>query len=160
MLIGGLAVALWGEPRATLDADFTIWVEPEDLESSIAALSQRLRALPADPPGFARQTRALPVETSAGVRVDLILGSLPYERLAINRARRKEVAGGAVPVASVEDLILMKLISERQKDIDDARGLLRRFKASLDRAYLKPRLVELAEALARPDILQVLREES
>ena len=28
MLIGGLAVSLWGEPRATLDVDLSLWVEP------------------------------------------------------------------------------------------------------------------------------------
>ena len=32
MLIGGLAVAQWEEPRATLDIDITIWVEPDRLE--------------------------------------------------------------------------------------------------------------------------------
>lgn len=26
MLIGGLAVSMWGEPRATLDVDLTVWV--------------------------------------------------------------------------------------------------------------------------------------
>jgi hypothetical protein len=31
MLIGGVAVALWGEPRATLDVDITILVEPDQL---------------------------------------------------------------------------------------------------------------------------------
>ena len=28
MLVGGMAVGLWGEPRTTLDLDFTIWRLP------------------------------------------------------------------------------------------------------------------------------------
>jgi hypothetical protein len=69
----------------------------------------------------------------------------------------KQIAGRTIPVASVEDLILVELISERPKDITDARMLLRRFEKTLDREYLEPKLEERAEALARPDILAAFR---
>ena len=62
-------------------------------------------------------------------------------------------------IATVEDLIWMKLISERHKDIEDARRLIRRFRLTLDRAYLEPRLRELSEALARQDILAIFLHE-
>jgi len=62
-------------------------------------------------------------------------------------------------VASVEDLLFMKLASERSKDIQDSRALLPRFRKTLDRAYLEPRLKELADGLARPDILTIYHEE-
>jgi hypothetical protein len=52
MLIGGLAVSAWGEPRTTVDLDLAIWVEPEDLEPSIARPCKQLRPLPADPVSF------------------------------------------------------------------------------------------------------------
>lgn len=71
----------------------------------------------------------------------------------------KPLAGRLIPVASVEDLLLMKLISERQKDLADARALLRRYRESLDLSYLMPKLEELAEALAQPDILEIARAE-
>jgi hypothetical protein len=54
----------------------------------------------------------------------------------------------------------MKPISERHKDVDDARRLIRRFRHSLDRAYLEPRLRELSEAFARQDILEIFRREA
>jgi len=153
-----LAVSLWGEPRTTLDLDLTIWVEPEDLDQTVFRLCERLRSLSGDPVSFVRQTRVLPLRTSQDVRADLIFGALPYERQAIERARPREVAGKPIMVASVEDLILMKLVSERQKDLEDGRRLLRRFGDTLDRAYLEPRLTELAEGLGRPEILRILRE--
>jgi hypothetical protein len=157
MLIGGLAVSLWGEPRSTLDIDLSLWVEPEEFDSTIAALSLRLHALPPDPMAFARDTRVLPVESSQGVRADLVFAALPPEREAIRRARPMQVGGKVVNVASVEDLILMKLVSEREKDTEDARRLLARFMGRIDTAYLEPRLSELAEALARPGILEMFR---
>ena len=159
MLVGGLAVSLWGEARATLDVDWAVWVEPEDLERTITALCQRVPAAPSRPLEFVRRTRVLPVTTVQGVRADIIFATLPWEEQAISRSHTKLVAGKSVSVVSVEDLILMKIISERQKDIEDARRLLRRYRTSLDRGYLEPLLRELAESLARPDALATWEEE-
>ena len=54
----------------------------------------------------------------------------------------------------------MKLVSERQNDADDARALLRRCGKTLDRSYRAPKIEELAEGLARPDILSIFRSEA
>ena len=159
MLIGGLAVSLWGEPRATLDVDLSLWVESANFEPTLSALCARVAALPRDALAFATQTRVLPVSSSEGVRVDLVFASLDAEKQAIGRATAKQVGGKTVMVSSVEDLVLMKLISEREKDWEDARRLLRRFRGSIDRAYLEPRLTELSEALARPGIVDLFRRE-
>ena len=88
--------------------------------------------------------------------MDIIFAALPSEKDAIARALAKQIGGKTIMVSSVEDLILMKLVSEGQKDWEDARRLSRRLKESLERAYLEPRVRELAEALSRPDILDVL----
>ncbi|MEX2261704.1 MAG: nucleotidyl transferase AbiEii/AbiGii toxin family protein [Bryobacteraceae bacterium] len=159
MLIGGLAVAAWGEPRATLDVDLSLWVEPDRLDQTVTDLSMALRPLPQNPTNFVRSSRVLPVLANSGVRIDLVFASLPMEADLINRAKPIEVAGKVIPVASVEDIIWMKLISERKKDLEDAQGLLRRHRHSVDRKYLESRLSELAEALARPDVLDVLQRE-
>ena len=39
ILIGGIAVGLWGAPRATLDVDLTIWVEPDRLDATVKAFA-------------------------------------------------------------------------------------------------------------------------
>jgi predicted nucleotidyltransferase len=159
MLIGGLAVSAWGVVRATLDVDVSLWVEPERFESTVGALCSRLQPVPMDPLLFARETRVLPMISSHGIRVDLVFASLPAERDLITRAQPRELGGRTVNIATVEDLIWMKLISERHKDIEDARRLIRRFRLTLDRAYLEPRLRELSEALARQDILAIFLHE-
>jgi hypothetical protein len=157
MLIGGLAVSVWGEARSTLDADFSLWVEPQDLRAVVSRISGRLHSIPAEPVSFVEATKVLPVVTASGVRADLVFATLPDQRRVIARAVGKMIHGRIVAVASVEDLIWMKLISERQKDIEDARLLLRRHAHSLDRAYLEPLLEQLAEAFARADILENFR---
>lgn len=159
VLIGGLAVSLWGEPRSTLDIDLSLWVEPAEFDATVGAISARMRPLPQDALAFVRETRVLPVMSSQGVRADLVFAALPPELEAIRRAQPMLVGSRTVNVASLEDLILMKLVSEREKDAEDAQRLLARFKGKIDCNYLEPRLIELAEALARPGILEVyLRE--
>ncbi|HUJ24122.1 MAG TPA: nucleotidyl transferase AbiEii/AbiGii toxin family protein [Bryobacteraceae bacterium] len=160
MLIGGLAVSLWGEPRSTLDVDITVWVDPGELGRAVSELSKILHPTPSDPLAFVQQTRVLPAMSSQKLKIDIIFASLPEEQRMIERARPKRINGQTVMVASVEDLLFMKLASERSKDIEDARLLLRRFRKSIDRTYLEPRLKELAEGLARPDILAIYNEES
>ena len=102
----------------------------------------------------------LPLESRAGVRLDVVFGVLPIQRDAILRGVIKPIAGRVIPVASVEDLVVMKLVSERQKDLDDARALLRRFRKTIDRDYLAPLLTELAEALSQPGILSIFHDEA
>ena len=158
MLIGGLAVAMWGEPRATLDVDVSVWIEPESFDEGVGKICTRFRTLP-DALEFARRSRVVPILTSQSVRGDIVLGALPQERRLIERAERKKVGGIEIRVATVEDLILMKLISERPKDLDDAKRLLRRFRATLNTEYLEPQLQQFAEALARLDIVDIYRTE-
>jgi Nucleotidyl transferase AbiEii toxin, Type IV TA system len=159
ILIGGLAIASTGEARATLDVDVSVWTDPDKTHEAIDCLCRHLKPLPVDPREFVDKRHVLPVITSVGVRADIVFASLPVEREAIRRAVLKRLAGRLIPVASVEDLVLMKIISEREKDLTDARALLRRFRTSLDFDYLMPKLEELAEALAQPDILEVVRGE-
>jgi len=113
MLIGGLAVAAWGEARSTLDVDFCVWAEAETLESAVECLCNRLQPRTMKPRSFVEETRVLPLQT-AGIRLAVVFGVLPLQRQAISRAVRKHIAGRTIPVASVEDLIRMKHISERQ----------------------------------------------
>ena len=86
MLIGGLAAAVWGAGRSTLDADFSLWVEPDSLQEIVRHLCTRLHAIPADPFSFVAGTRVLPALSSNGVRADLVFASLQSERNVIGRA--------------------------------------------------------------------------
>lgn len=154
MLIGGHANAVWGEPRATLDVDVTIWAAEQQANHVLRSLESHFSCLVEDPERFVRDVRVLPLTSDRGVRVDLIFGLLPFEEQAIRRARVIDIGDADVSVCSPEDLILMKIISERQRDLDDARGVTRARYAELDLTYLEPRIRELAALLEKPAILQ------
>ena len=152
MIIGGMANAIWGEPRATLDIDITVWVNEQEIETIPERLSDPFTVLPEDPVDFIRETRVLPMETEAGVRIDCIFGMLPFEKAAIARSVNRSVAGKPIRFCTAEDLVLYKIISEREQDLRDVKAILRRRSHSLDRTYLDPRIQELADAFERPDI--------
>jgi hypothetical protein len=164
ILIGGLAVAVWGEPRSTLDVDLSVWADPEKLPDAVACLCRSLRSLTAEPLQFVERSRVLPLESRAGefVWISFLASCRSNARLsyAVSLSQVvKPIGGRMIPVATVEDLVLMKLVSERQKDLDDARALIRRFGKTLDREYLAPLLTELAEALSQPGILSIFHGE-
>ena len=152
MIIGGIANLIWGEPRATLDVDATVLVPAEEIDAFIEGVRREYRVLPADPKRFVRDTRVLPVAAQNGVRIDLIFGLLPFEEEAVGRAVAVEIAGGSIRVCTPEDLILMKMISERDRDLADAQAIVRRRLHELDLQYLEPRVREMAILLERDEI--------
>ncbi len=93
MVIGGMANAVWGEPRATLDIDVTIWFDEKDPDSVVSILRGQFRPLVDDHISFIHDTNVLPLESEDRVRVDLIFGILPYEQEAIDRAVEVAVEG-------------------------------------------------------------------
>jgi len=153
MVIGGIANLAWGMPRATFDIDVTVWAPAGSEPALISGLGAAFTALPEEPETFAMETRVLPLEVE-GFRVDLILGQLPYEEQAIRRARLVDMEGVKVRMCSPEDLIVHKVLSDRPKDLEDVRGIVRAQGERLDRAYLDPIVRGLASDLARPGILE------
>ena len=65
-----------------------------------------------------------------------------------------EIGDISIKFCTAEDLILLKIISERSKDLQDIRGILRFQKENLDYPYLEPRIKELSDLLDRPGIRQ------
>lgn len=158
MVIGGMAFTVWGIARSTVDVDVTVWVEEDRLKGFVEEVSRHFEITPSKPLDFIRETRVLPVTTAAGVAVDIVFGMLPFELEALDRAVTRKVAGEEVKFCTAEDLILHKIISEREQDILDVRQLIEIQRDKLDRGYLDPRVNELANLLERPEILDTYRQ--
>ena len=68
------------------------------------------------------------------------------------------IGGRSIRFCTAEDLVLMKIISSRDRDHADARAIVLRRLADLDLGYLEPRILELAALLARDDIKRLWEE--
>lgn len=157
VVIGGIANAIWGRPRVTLDADLKVLIGQRSISEFVELLRAQFRFRVPDAVGFARRTYVVPLYASNGAPLDLGLAYLPYEVQAIERAVTITYEGVIFPVCTAEDLIIHKAISEREKDWMDIDGILDRRGKHLDQSYIMGWLEQFAEALERPQILQRYR---
>lgn len=154
MVIGGFANLVWGEPRTTLDLDITLAAADADAVRFAGDIGA---VLVDDPAGFVARTRVLPVRMADETRIDLILATLPHELAAIERARPVDVGGRSVRICAPEDLVIHKIVSERDRDHLDVVGVLRRRAATIDLVFLDGVVEGLARDLARREILERYR---
>ena len=157
MIFGGFANLHWGRPRLTEDIDIKVDVPEPSWPGFVDGLSRRFILLVRDPLEFLHDTLVLPISTRTDVRVDLVMAAMPYEREAISRAASVAVGNRMVKISTAEDLILHKIISDRSRDRDDVEGVIMRQGPKLDRAYLDPRVEEMASGLEKPEILEFYR---
>ena len=165
-LIGGAALPAWGRIRATADADILIQLRL-DTDQGKLALGLTVKAL--REAGFAHLERAdrqkledkwvfqfwFPIrEHGISLRVDLIATGTREDEEIFNRAVLRKVDGFTVPVASCEDLILLKLAAARPVDLADATELLTINKEALDMTYLEGRAAQKKLTSQLREILQ------
>ncbi|MGH7353879.1 MAG: hypothetical protein ACRELS_04780 [Candidatus Rokuibacteriota bacterium] len=137
MIVGALAVAMWGEPRATADIDVTLRGDAERLDALAARAVAEGFALDREwlewqPLLRDRQRRLI----GAGAIVDLMRPRDAHEEGALERRRYVLVEGRQLPFAAPDDLILMKMKAGRPRDFEDASSVLAAQRATIDELYL------------------------
>lgn len=127
VLIGGIALIRHGVVRATRDVDVVLAPEPENLE--------RLRALIAEWPATRPDGSPVPDDAVAPGRtihlatphgeLDLLAERLPPLSFAELSARSelRRVDGVEVPICSLADLVALKRIAGRERDLVDLHDL-------------------------------------
>src|SRR5262249_52500871 len=68
----------------------------------------------------------------SGIPADIVLAGPGIEELFLARAKVVDVDGAHVPVACAEDVIVMKLLAGRPKDVDDVVAILAAHPDDLD----------------------------
>lgn len=159
VIVGGIAAGLLGEPRFTADVDAVLLLETDDLPLLLSrAAAQGLLPRIADAEAFAAKNRVLLLRHSeSGIDVDLSLGMLDFEREMIQRSRSADLGGLKVRLPTPEDLIVMKAVAHRPKDLQDIRAILESH-PKLDKKYIRAQVRQFAKALEMPELLKDLSE--
>lgn len=144
-IIGGLAVARWGQPRATQDVDISLLTgfgnEREYVDSIFSEFAQRI----GDARDFALESRVVLARASNGVALDIALAAFPYEERVISRATAYRYSPDvSLLTASAEDLVVLKSFAGREQDWVDVDGIVVRC-PELDWNYVDENLSELCE---------------
>jgi predicted nucleotidyltransferase len=148
MVIGGQAVLLYGEPRLTKDIDITLGIGIDGLEKvKGVARKINLKILVDNPEEFVSRTMVLPLmDEKSNIRVDFIFSYSSYERQAIERAVDVKIGGVNVKFASLEDVVIHKIIAGRARDIEDVKVILLK-NPNYDARYIKKWLREFDRSL-------------
>ena len=148
MVIGGQAVLVYGEPRLTRDIDITLGIGVDGLDrvkKIIKAIG--LKSLVEKEKAFVERNMVLPtLDKKSGIRVDFIFSFSPYERQAIGRARDIKLGRSLVRFASLEDVVIHKMIAGRARDLDDVKSILLK-NPKYDLVYIKKWLKEFDKSL-------------
>ena len=157
-LFGAQAAIIHGASRLTADVDITVMLGDSPVETLVNTLTQKgfdLRISKVIE--FVAQTKILPVmHIKSGIPVDIVLGGPGLEEEFAKRAHQYDFDGIKIPVASKEDIIAMKILSGREKDLDDALAIIASQTEQLDIDHIKSILKILEDALDRNDLQSIL----
>jgi hypothetical protein len=157
-LFGAQAAILHGVARLSADVDVTVdlGVRPtRELVEGLRDAGFELRI--ADTDDFVETTRVLPfVHGPSRIPVDVVLAGPGLEEQFFAGAQWRAIGGADVPIASAEDLIAMKVLAGRPRDLDDVAAIVRVQGDALDLARIRSTLGLLENALDRRDLLPEL----
>lgn len=152
MLIGGVAISIWGEMRVTHDVDFKVSVDMP-LADFRKLVLEHFPARSMNIPPHKLSPYVIHIWASPDVAADILVSMFDYEKEAINRAVNADVMGIPARVCTAEDFIVHKAIANREKDWMDVASILERQRGKLDVKYIRKWLTEFSEALEMPVIL-------
>ncbi len=143
-VMGGLAVRVHGLPRPTNDVDFTILLERTRLPEWFRAVQTLGYSVPDQyQTGWVDNVAGMPIvkirtylSDGRGVDVDVFLAESDFQRSLIERRVWIELDEDSLWVVSPEDLLLLKLIANRPRDLLDAQDILF-VQGTLDEGYLR-----------------------
>lgn len=153
VIIGGVAVSLLGTPRYTVDLDAVFLLSFEDMPRLLAeAAKQGIEPRVSDPIGFARKSRVLLLRhTASGIDIDLSLGVLPFEVEMVERGTLVEIGSIKLRLPTPEDLIIMKAVAHRPKDLADIQAIAASH-PGLEKERIKFWVEQFGEGLDLPEL--------
>lgn len=142
-IMGGWAVRLYGLPRPTYDIDFTITINRGRLADLYNAVANLGYTVPDQfLAGWVDRVADMPLVKfrlyvdGHSLDVDVFLAESPYQEELMRRRRLHELQGREVSFVTPEDLVLLKLIAARPRDLGDIEDVLLA-KPDIDEAYMR-----------------------
>ncbi len=153
VIIGGIAVGLLGKPRYTADVDAMFLLSTQDIPQFLeSARAENIIPRVQNVEEFARKTRVLLLKhIPTNTEIDISLGVLLFEEEMVERGSIKSFANLSARLPTPEDLIIMKAIAHRPKDLEDIRTIVDN-NPNLDIARIEKWVRDFAEVMETPDL--------
>jgi hypothetical protein len=143
LLTGAMASNYWGIPRTTHDLDFVVQLPAESIRRLLDSFAddffideEAVRAALTPPYQFNA------IDKRSAFKIDFwVLRSEPFENSMFKRRLEISLFGEQTWIATAEDVVLQKLywdsLTQSQRQIGDAAGVVAVQSDSLDRTYLQ-----------------------
>ena len=139
VIVGGMTVIAYGAPRTTMDADFIIQMEIEDMKNFAVFLGENgFFSEPEDIEiAMKEKSHFSAIDKETPLRLDIKGVYNEMDRRTLKNRRAMTFQGTKIFLASPEDVILGKLLYGSEQDIEDAEGIYVRQLPVLDIQYLE-----------------------
>lgn len=158
VIVGGVAVGFLGKPRFTADIDAVLLLSTQDIPKFIElARAENIVPRISNAETFARTNRVLLLKhTPTETDIDISLGILPFEEEMVERSSVQSFANLSVRLPTPEDLIIMKAIANRPKDLEDIRTIADNF-PDLDVKRIEDWVKAFGEVLETPELWEMIK---
>ncbi|HLF17785.1 MAG TPA: nucleotidyltransferase [Candidatus Omnitrophota bacterium] len=150
VVLGGVAVSVYGEPRLTADIDVNVLLPKDKIFDFIKkAKKYGFYSLFPGMRKMAQRAGVISFGFKKGKisgKFDMIIAENILEYNAIERGKIKKIEGTSLRLITPEDLIIHKIASSRPRDLEDLKGVLLRQKGKLDNKYIQFWLKKLDRA--------------
>lgn len=142
-IMGGLAARVLGIPRPTYDVDFTLAVSRDLLPELFDAAENAGYHVPvAYRSGWVDTVAGMPIVKlgmqlgSQGIDIDVFIAESTFQQSIVARRSEHDIGGKPVWLVSPEDLIVLKVLANRDRDRGDVQDVLF-MQGELDREYMR-----------------------
>jgi hypothetical protein len=154
VVIGGIAVGLLSQTRFTEDLDAMVLLSMDDIPRFLA-IAEKEGIIPRidQAEDFAKRSRVLLLRHERSqTSIDISLGVLPFEEEVIQRSISHTIDDTlTIRLPTPEDLIIMKAIAHRPKDLLDIQGIIQS-NPGLDQKRIQGWVNQFAQLLEMPEL--------
>lgn len=154
VVIGGIAVSVLGQARFTEDLDAMFLLSTTDIAHFLVEAKQEgIEPRIENAAEFAKKSRVLLLRhTLTDTNIDISLGIMPFEQEMVERSTIQEFDDALqVRLPTPEDLVIMKSIAHRPKDLEDIRTIVDKY-PDLDQGRIEQWVKDFAEIMETPEL--------
>lgn len=159
VIIGGTAVSMLGRARFTEDVDAMFLLSIQDIPRLLeAAKEEGIEPRIENAAEFAKKSRVMLMRhVISDTNIDISLGVMPFEQEMVERSVVHQIDETLqIRIPTPEDLIIMKAIAHRPKDLEDIRTIAEKY-PNLNAGRIEEWVKAFGEVLETPDLWDVVK---